>query len=138
MAAIPYVALLVCLAGTLAALISILAFFLGTADEVIFPFIWLQIFFAILILPTIPMATRAWRRYGAPGTPAWIIVTLIVVFCLMLLGELSVLIAWVKVHEKTTYLYHLPSVCVAIYCVGFWANSMRLLSRPAANPFQGR
>lgn len=137
MAAIPYVILLVCLAGTLAALISILAFFLGTADEVIFPFIWLQILFAVIVLPTIPVAVKAWRQHGAPKTPAWLIVTLIVVACLMLLGELSVLIAWVKVHEQTTYLYHLPSVCIIIYCVGFWSNSMRLLSRPAASPFQG-
>ncbi len=138
MAAIPYIALLVCLAGTLAALISILAFFLGTADEIIFPFIWLQIVFAALVLPTAAVAIRAWRRYGAPATPAWLIVTLVVVCCLMLLGEISVLVALVKAHEQTNYLYHLPSICIIVYCVGFWANSMRLISRPTLDPFDGR
>jgi len=134
----PYIALLICLAGTLAALISIMAFFLGTSDNTIFPFIWLQIAFAVLILATIPFAWRAWKRTGSVKTPAWLLVTLVVVASLMMLGEIAVLVARLKADEHTNYLYHLPSLCIVIYCVGFWTNSMQLLSRPAANPFDSR
>lgn len=138
MAATPYIALLLCLAGTLAALISIMAFFLGTSDDTIFPFIWLQIALAVVILATIPFAIRVWKSAGRLKTPAWLLVALVVVTCLMLLGEISVLVARVKVNEQTTYLYHLPSACIIVYCVGFWSNAMRLISQPAISPFDKR
>jgi len=136
--ATPYIALLLCLAGTLAALISIMAFFLGTSDDTIFPFIWLQIALAVVILATIPFAIRVWKSAGRLKTPAWLLVALVVVTCLMLLGEISVLVARVKVNEQTTYLYHLPSACIIVYCVGFWSNAMRLISQPAISPFDKR
>jgi len=138
LAATPYISLLLCLAGTLAALISIMAFFLGTSDETIFPFIWLQIALAVVILITIPFAMRIWNLAGKLKTPAWLQVSLVVVTSLMLLGEIAVLVARIKAHEQTDYLYHLPSVCILIYCFGFWSNSMRLFSQPAISPFENR
>jgi len=140
--AVPYIALLVCIAGTLTSLISIMAFFLGTDDAVIRPFIWLQVALALILLPMAAVSITELRRYDVSvtralrATPAWLIVAIGVVLILMLLGELSVLIARVKVNEVTAYLDHLPSLCIVVYCASFWLHSMMLLTRPA-NPFRG-
>lgn len=126
MAAIPYLALLVCIAGTLMALICIMAFFLGTSGATIYPFIWLQLALAALVLPTI-FLVRSKNSTASRKTPAWLWVALVVVFSLMLLGEIAVLVAWLKVRESSTYLYHLPSICIIVFGIAFRANTMRLL-----------
>lgn len=140
MAVLPYISILSCLAGTLAALICIMAFFLGTAEAKLMPYVWMHVAVAVLLAPTILPGSRALRGNRQASattipTPVWIKLVIFVVMFLMLLGELSVLIALITVNEQTTYLYHLPSVCIVVFCTAFWANTMSLLSRPAQDPF---
>lgn len=140
MAALPYLCILLSLAGTLAALICIMAFFLGTADTTLLPWVWLHVAAAVILLPTIHLGYQALVRQRVANetsvkTPFWIKLVIFVVLFLMLLGELSVLIAWVKVNEQTTYLYHLPSICIIVFAAAFWANAMRLIAGPRQDPF---
>lgn len=48
--------------------------------------------------------------------PGWLIFILLLLFVTALLGDLSVLLARLSGHELTN-LFHLPSICITIFCL---------------------